>query len=810
MFAPFIGTGPVAGASTLLTMSGSFQGASPEGWAGAANETGGGASSRKLTIGYLLCNDEDHHPPRAARLAHAGSGRSAAAGVAPQPRGAVEQPARGAPPRTRAADHRPSGTREPGAGRSRTDGGQAGHGVGGERDERERHPPPPPRRHARPAGHGDSAARLSIPPLRLPPGGRQGRETAPTGGALEWPPVSAQQMRSFGGGGPPQRSPRTQWSGPLVSRDDELVSLPVHLANPSTEEPWRGHQENSSQHPAPAPSDQQQPPQEGQRVPSERAKERCSQGPGYSAPLSEAPDPGSHRKRPLPALWHPPLPPQENPPLSNVARPACPDTPRQRPYVPVEGRVARVAPWPRSAGGVGGAGLLYPPLRALRTAGRGPPTEFHGGLPPLLPPSSTSLSLVDLQRPPLATPLSHRVDVADTAKAPAEGGAEGAPEAASDRDPLRQPGQPGGDSKEEVAGRERAHQPPQAVLTSSVKAEVSSGAGSHIFPTDKPALDPVRFSAWPIHCLLHACRTFADLWSSLSSLLQRQLYWMQATAGVAWEVSLDAPTREQLRQTSSSHLGTPTDIDRSPPLVSSYPLLCCCLTHVRFGLEQESATPHACEECCERFPHRSQLQSHVRNVHERAGRPFECERCGARFRQRAHKQKHVAAVHLKEKPYTCKICLHCFGRRSDLYVHCCACMLVAVAFPVRPRGLHVRCMSLSFLTLYTETLTLSFVRHLGHSFMMHRYGWSTAHSPPSQQEQARPIGAQAGAAVRLRLSRVSCAVRTEGGQQKAYGHARAQRGAAPCRGGGGRSDGGGRGRRRCYFHCSRNGGRHPG
>lgn len=380
-------------------------------------------------------------------------------------------------------------------------------------------------------------------------------------------------MRSFGGGGPPQRSPRTQWSGPLVSRDDELVSLPVHLANPSTEEPWRGHQENSSQHPAPAPSDQQQPPQEGQRVPSERAKERCSQGPGYSAPLSEAPDPGSHRKRPLPALWHPPLPPQENPPLSNVARPACPDTPRQRPYVPVEGRVARVAPWPRSAGGVGGAGLLYPPLRALRTAGRGPPTEFHGGLPPLLPPSSTSLSLVDLQRPPLATPLSHRVDVADTAKAPAEGGAEGAPEAASDRDPLRQPGQPGGDSKEEVAGRERAHQPPQAVLTSSVKAEVSSGAGSHIFPTDKPALDP------------------------------------------------------------------------------------------------ESATPHACEECCERFPHRSQLQSHVRNVHERAGRPFECERCGARFRQRAHKQKHVAAVHLKEKPYTCKICLHCFGRRSDLNKH---------------------------------------------------------------------------------------------------------------------------------------------
>lgn len=478
-------------------MSGSTQGASPEGWAGAANETGGGASSRKLTIGYLLCNEEDHHPPRAARLALAGSRRSAAADGAPQPRGAVEQPPRGAPPRTRAADHRPAGTREPGVGRSRTDGGQAGHGSGGERDECERHPPPPPPRHARPAVHGESAARLSIPPLRLPPGGRQGRGAAPTGGAIEWPPVSARQIGSFGDGGPPQRSPRTQWSGPLVSRDDGLVSLPVHLANPPVEDPWRGHQEKSSQHPAPAPSDQQQPPQEGPLVPSEGAKERCSQGPSYSAPLSEAPDAAGHRKRPLPALWHPPLPPQEDPPLSNSARPAGSGTPRQRPYVPAEGRVARVAPWPRSAGGVGGAGLLYPPLRALRPAVRGLPSAFHGGLPPLLPPSSASLSLVDLQRPPPATPLSRRVDVASTAKAPAEGGAEGAPEAASDRDPLRQPGQPGGDSKGQVAGGERAHQSPQGVSLSSVKAEAPSGAGSHIFPTDKPALDPVRFVLGP-------------------------------------------------------------------------------------------------------------------------------------------------------------------------------------------------------------------------------------------------------------------------------------------------------------------------
>lgn len=159
---------------------------------------------------------------------------------------------------------------------------------------------------------------------------------------------------------------------------------------------------------------------------------------------------------------------------------------------------------------------------------------------------------------------------------------------------------------------------------------------------------------------------------------------MQVAEGVAWEVSLDAAKREHPRQTGSSHHGTPTHCDAPQPLLSSGPHMGWCPAHVRFGPEQDSATPHACEECSERFPHRSQLQSHVRNVHERAGRPFECERCGARFRQRAHKQKHVAAVHLKEKPYTCKICLHCFGRRSDLYVHSCSCLLMLVLVSCLP------------------------------------------------------------------------------------------------------------------------------
>ncbi|KAK1868233.1 hypothetical protein I4F81_010727 [Pyropia yezoensis] len=585
MSAFLVTTGPAASLTALLTMSGTApRCSSPPGWVGAINDPeGGDASAQKLTIGYLLCDEEDHHHPPRGRPVSAGAGRPVAEDDTSQRLDVVEQRrAAGVPRQPPAADRRPALSRDDeGADRSRAGKRLAGHvSSRGTHDEREARPCPPNPRHAVPAGQEEHVARLSIPPLRLPPGDRQGGRPTPTGGSIEWPRVPARQMGRLGDD-PQQWSPMAPWAGPLVSRDGRPVRLPpVPSSNPSADT-WSGHRGDSAQRPVPA--DQRAPPHEAPPVRLGKATGRGPKCPSDPAPLGEAPRAAGYRQRPLPALWRPQSPSaEEGPPSSVGSRTAGPDLPRQRPYVPVEGRVARAAPWQRSMGGVGGgAGLPYPPLRALRTAGRGLSNVFHSGLPPLLPPSSTSLSLAELQRPsPSGAPLTHRLDHSDADKASTDGAAKGVHAAASPLDPLRRPCHPDGDIKGGVPDKERSNQPLQLQLVNTngasrslVKAEAQPGAGGVIFPSDKAELDP------------------------------------------------------------------------------------------------ESATPHACEECKERFPHRSQLQSHVRNVHERAGRPFECERCGSRFRQRAHKQKHVAAVHLKEKPYTCKICLHCFGRRSDLNKH---------------------------------------------------------------------------------------------------------------------------------------------
>lgn len=582
MSAPLVSIVPVAGVPALLTMSGSTpRGSSPEGWAGAANDpVGGGASAQKLTIGYLLCDEEDHHHPPRTRIASAGSGRSAAADVALQRRGEVEQQHRAAsaPPRPPAAVHRPASARDDaGAGRSRVGVLQAGHGSSsGTHDEREPRPAPTPPRPTLPASQGERAARLSIPPLRLPPGGRQGEGPTSSGGSIQWPRVPAQQMGRLGDG-PQQWSPLTPWVGPLVSRGDRPLPLPpVHLANPPAGETWSGHRGESMRHPVPP--DPRAPPQETPPVRSERATDRASQGASHPAPLGEATHAARQRQRPLPALWHPPPAAESDPPSSGGARVAGPDLPRQRPYVPVEGRVARAAPWQRSVGGVGGGvGLPYPPLRALRTAGRGLSSVFHGGLPPLLPPSSTSLSLAQLQRPsPPAAPLTRRFDHTDAANAPAEVDAEGSPTAAPDRDALRQPGHPGGDTKERMPDREQSNQPPQLQPVNAnggsrrpVEAEVPHGAGGLVFSTDKPELDPVRI-------LLGRS---IPLWLLIVLLLSRE-----AAAATRFTHCM-LREMSSAQATTSEWLSRPrhTHVDGFRPRLPSLLLLDCCYAHVHFG-----------------------------------------------------------------------------------------------------------------------------------------------------------------------------------------------------------------------------------
>lgn len=504
MSAFLVTTGPAASLTALLTMSGTApRCSSPPGWVGAINDPeGGDASAQKLTIGYLLCDEEDHHHPPRGRPVSAGAGRPVAEDVTSQRLDVVEQRrAAGVPRQPPAADRRPALSRDDeGADRSRAGERLAGHvSSRGTHDEREARPCPPTPRHAVPAGQEEHVARLSIPPLRLPPGDRQGGRPTPTGGSIEWPRVPARQMGRLGDD-PQQWSPMAPWAGPLVSRDGRPVRLPpVPSSNPSADT-WSGHRGDSAQRPVPA--DQRAPPHEAPPVRLGKATGRGPKCPSDPAPLGEAPRAAGYRQRPLPALWRPQSPSaEEGPPSSVGSRTAGPDLPRQRPYVPVEGRVARAAPWQRSMGGVGGgAGLPYPPLRALRTAGRGLSNVFHSGLPPLLPPSSTSLSLADLQRPsPSGAPLTHRLDHSDADKASTDGAAKGVHAAASPLDPLRRPCHPEGDIKGGVPDKERSNQPLQLQLVntngasrSPVKAEAQPGAGGVIYPSDKAELGPVR------------------------------------------------------------------------------------------------------------------------------------------------------------------------------------------------------------------------------------------------------------------------------------------------------------------------------
>lgn len=522
MLAPFVVTVPAAGATALLTMSGSTEGALPECRGGAADHVAGGdASAKKLTIGYLLCNEDDrHHSLSSRKLGHAWSSWSADSEGAFLSRSVAElqHSARGTPPRTAAADPLPDAVRNgAGVGGSRADEHRTGHASSGAgRDVRlSGSSPQPPPRNVQRAEEEERTARLSIPPLRLlHHGGKQGGDPASTEGPFELPTLQAPQVGRFGGGRQ-EWSPTGRWGGPLVNRNDRPAPLPpTHLPNPSTGGCWNGFREKTIRHPTQ--TDQRTPPQETSPVRPERTIGSGAQGRALSTPHSEASDPTGHPQRRLSALWRPLPAAEKDTPSSGCARVSGPDLPRQRPYAPVDGRVARVASWQRSVGGVGlGTSLPYPPRRALRSPGRGLQSLFHGGLPPLLPPSSTSLSLADLQRSPPAAPLTRRFDGVDPGAAPADGGAEGGPTSAPDRGPQRQPCLPGGDTKDGVSDRERGSQSPQVqpvdaingVSSNPVKAEAPPGAAGVIFPTDKPKLDPVRlervsFISFCMLCLL--------------------------------------------------------------------------------------------------------------------------------------------------------------------------------------------------------------------------------------------------------------------------------------------------------------------
>lgn len=77
-------------------------------------------------------------------------------------------------------------------------------------------------------------------------------------------------------------------------------------------------------------------------------------------------------------------------------------------------------------------------------------------------------------------------------------------------------------------------------------------------------------------------------------------------------------------------------------------------------------TPHACQECGERFSHRRLLQIH-RRIHK-LEKPHKCELCEKTFRLPNHLRNHMTS-HGDERPFTCSTCGKSFTLMSILKSH---------------------------------------------------------------------------------------------------------------------------------------------
>ncbi|XP_072543444.1 uncharacterized protein [Salminus brasiliensis] len=77
-------------------------------------------------------------------------------------------------------------------------------------------------------------------------------------------------------------------------------------------------------------------------------------------------------------------------------------------------------------------------------------------------------------------------------------------------------------------------------------------------------------------------------------------------------------------------------------------------------------TPHACQNCGERFGSRRLLRVHLRE--HRVEKPYACEFCEKVFRLPNHLKKHMTS-HTNERPFTCTTCGKTFALASTLRAH---------------------------------------------------------------------------------------------------------------------------------------------
>ena len=77
---------------------------------------------------------------------------------------------------------------------------------------------------------------------------------------------------------------------------------------------------------------------------------------------------------------------------------------------------------------------------------------------------------------------------------------------------------------------------------------------------------------------------------------------------------------------------------------------------------------HECQRCHKKFGFKSDLNRHVRTVHERE-RGHDCAECGKSFGEARNRDRHVRSVHQGIRSAPCRICGASFTQDGNLLTH---------------------------------------------------------------------------------------------------------------------------------------------
>lgn len=92
------------------------------------------------------------------------------------------------------------------------------------------------------------------------------------------------------------------------------------------------------------------------------------------------------------------------------------------------------------------------------------------------------------------------------------------------------------------------------------------------------------------------------------------------------------------------------------------------VTQFSVPVRGQGAHPFACPQCDATFRRRSDMNRHIRVVHEKR-RPFECPKCNNKFGEKSNMIKHVRMVHENIRTFKCKYCDAAFGQRGNCDAH---------------------------------------------------------------------------------------------------------------------------------------------